>query len=61
MKDNIILLPPREELTHVYAQIPEEGKRRIEIFSDLGLRVLEHSDQIKKMTSELNGETYENE
>jgi len=59
--DNIIILPSRDDLAHVFSQIPQDDPKRKEIFSELGKRVIEHSDEVKRMHGLLDGEFDGNE
>lgn len=48
--NTIIYLPESHELAHVFTQVSGvEGKRRQDIFQNLAIKVIEHSDEIHRM------------
>ena len=46
---SLTILPPREELAHVFNNISQDESERKVIFVDLGKRVIEHSDEVKRL------------
>lgn len=50
MPHKLIFLPDAHELAHVFTQVASvEGERRIEIFRNLAIKVIEHSNEIHRM------------
>jgi len=55
---NIVYLPVSNELGHVFNQIAPDVKNRDKIFTELAKRVLEHSDEIRKLIDEAGGDIF---
>jgi len=56
--DNVIYMPAREDLGHVLKDIAPDDPKRETIFAELGKRVLEHSEEVKRYNEMFEGEDH---